>query len=273
MVIVADSGPGVPPEDAERIFEPFFTTKEPGQGTGLGFAIVARSVENAGGTIWVSRSREGGAAFRMLVPGGGRLRADARCGSKGPSWRAPACREDPRRRRRARAATHAHAHPRSRGPRDPIRERPAKARWRRWRRRTRTSILCDVRMPGMDGLTFLDKYKRSAGRALVIMMSAYGDDDAALDAIKRGAYDFIAKPFRADQVLAGRRQGDRARRAASAGRAVAARSWRRSARPRGSWENRRRWRRRSPSRARSRSIRARSSSRARAARARSSSRG
>jgi len=35
----------------------------------------------------------------------------------------------------------------------------------------------------------------------VIMMSAYGDDDAALEAIRRGAYDFIAKPFRADQVL------------------------------------------------------------------------
>jgi signal transduction histidine kinase len=68
MVIVADSGPGVPPEDADRIFEPFYTTKEPGQGTGLGLAIVARSVENAGGTIWVSKSREGGAAFRMLFP-------------------------------------------------------------------------------------------------------------------------------------------------------------------------------------------------------------
>jgi two-component system response regulator AtoC len=62
-------------------------------------------------------------------------------------------------------------------------------------------ILCDVRMPEVDGLEFLDRYRATSGRGLVIMMSAYGDDEAALDAIKRGAYDFLQKPFRADQVL------------------------------------------------------------------------
>jgi len=62
-------------------------------------------------------------------------------------------------------------------------------------------IICDVRMPGLDGLAFLDQYKEMGGAALVIMMSAYGDDEAALEAIRRGAYDFIPKPFRADQVL------------------------------------------------------------------------
>jgi signal transduction histidine kinase len=68
QVVVADSGTGVSPGDADRIFEPFFTTKEPGKGTGLGLAIVARTIDNLGGTIWVQRAREGGAAFVLLLP-------------------------------------------------------------------------------------------------------------------------------------------------------------------------------------------------------------
>jgi two-component system, NtrC family, response regulator AtoC len=62
-------------------------------------------------------------------------------------------------------------------------------------------ILCDVRMPGLDGPGFLERYRQRSGRGLVIMMSAYGDDDDALEAITRGAYDFIQKPFRPDQVI------------------------------------------------------------------------
>jgi two-component system response regulator AtoC len=62
-------------------------------------------------------------------------------------------------------------------------------------------VLCDVRMPEMDGLTFLERYQARGGRALVLMMSAYGDDEVVIDAMQRGAYDFVTKPFRADQVI------------------------------------------------------------------------
>ena len=63
------------------------------------------------------------------------------------------------------------------------------------------AILCDVKMPAMDGLEFLRRYRAAGGSALVVMMSAYGTEDAALEAMKQGAYDYVAKPFRADEIV------------------------------------------------------------------------
>jgi two-component system response regulator AtoC len=62
-------------------------------------------------------------------------------------------------------------------------------------------ILCDVRMVGMDGLVFLRRYRADGGTALVIMMSAYGTEESAIAAMKEGAYDYLPKPFRADEVV------------------------------------------------------------------------
>jgi two-component system response regulator AtoC len=62
-------------------------------------------------------------------------------------------------------------------------------------------ILCDVRMPALGGLDFLRAYRQRGGAALVIMMSAYGGEDAALAAMQEGAYDYIPKPFRPDEVI------------------------------------------------------------------------
>ncbi|MBW3553407.1 MAG: sigma-54 dependent transcriptional regulator [Gemmatimonadetes bacterium] len=62
-------------------------------------------------------------------------------------------------------------------------------------------VLTDVRMPGMPGLEFLERYRAEGGEALVIVMTAYGSADLAIEAMKKGAYDYIPKPFSADQVV------------------------------------------------------------------------
>jgi two-component system NtrC family sensor kinase len=67
-IVVADSGHGVERGHEERIFEPFVTTKAPEHGTGLGLSIVRGIVNTMGGIVWVQRSREGGAAFHIVLP-------------------------------------------------------------------------------------------------------------------------------------------------------------------------------------------------------------
>jgi two-component system response regulator AtoC len=62
-------------------------------------------------------------------------------------------------------------------------------------------ILCDVRMPKLGGIEFLEAYREAGGEALVLVMTAYGSLDLAMDAMRKGAYDYVAKPFGADDVL------------------------------------------------------------------------
>ena len=62
-------------------------------------------------------------------------------------------------------------------------------------------ILCDIRMPRMDGLVFLREIKKTGAETTVIMMSAYGTVDTAIEAMKLGAYDYISKPFKPDEII------------------------------------------------------------------------
>jgi two-component system, NtrC family, response regulator AtoC len=61
-------------------------------------------------------------------------------------------------------------------------------------------ILCDLKMPRMDGMGFLEAARDHLSETTVIMMSAYGSIDTAIEAMKRGAYDYISKPFKTDEV-------------------------------------------------------------------------
>ncbi len=62
-------------------------------------------------------------------------------------------------------------------------------------------VLCDLKMPGIDGLDLLPQLARRLPDATLILMSAHGGPDLAVEAIRRGAYDYLSKPFTPSEVL------------------------------------------------------------------------
>jgi two-component system response regulator AtoC len=69
-------------------------------------------------------------------------------------------------------------------------------------------ILTDVRMPRMGGLDLLATLKAKQHPATVIVMSAYGNVDLAIEAIKAGAYDYVSKPFKPDEIVLALRKAE-----------------------------------------------------------------
>jgi len=62
-------------------------------------------------------------------------------------------------------------------------------------------VLADIRMPGMNGMEFLGRVRQEFPGLTVVMMTAYGTIDLAVQSIKQGAYDFITKPFEHEKLV------------------------------------------------------------------------
>ncbi len=69
-------------------------------------------------------------------------------------------------------------------------------------------VLTDVRMPKMGGLDLLTTLRAKGNDATVIVMSAYGNMDLAIEAMKAGAYDYVQKPFKPDEVVLALRKAE-----------------------------------------------------------------
>ena len=62
-------------------------------------------------------------------------------------------------------------------------------------------VLCDIKMPKMDGMEFLDLALAGGFEMPIIMISGHGNIETAVDSIKKGAYDFIQKPIDLPRLL------------------------------------------------------------------------
>ncbi|MBI5125146.1 MAG: sigma-54-dependent Fis family transcriptional regulator, partial [Planctomycetes bacterium] len=62
-------------------------------------------------------------------------------------------------------------------------------------------LVTDVRMPGIGGISLLEKIKEFRPKIEVIVLTAYGSIESAIDAMKKGAYHYVTKPFNNDELL------------------------------------------------------------------------
>jgi len=63
------------------------------------------------------------------------------------------------------------------------------------------AIVCDIRMPGSDGLALLKQLKQQQTDTPVLIMTAFSDLDSTVSAIEGGAFEYISKPFDVDDVI------------------------------------------------------------------------
>ncbi|MEP7258939.1 MAG: sigma-54 dependent transcriptional regulator, partial [Flavitalea sp.] len=72
---------------------------------------------------------------------------------------------------------------------------------RKFKEKTFDVVLCDIKMPKLDGIEFLDKVREHNPDVPVIMISGHGTIETAVEAVKKGAYDYIAKPPDLNRLL------------------------------------------------------------------------
>ena len=62
-------------------------------------------------------------------------------------------------------------------------------------------VISDLKMPGMDGMELIEEITKMGKHIPVLIITAYGSIESAEEAVRKGAYDYITKPFRKEQIL------------------------------------------------------------------------
>jgi two-component system NtrC family sensor kinase len=197
---IADSGPGIPPEELDQIFNPFFTTKPVGEGTGLGLSISDAIVREHGGQIRVTSKVGEGATFTVELP-----IVHAPAPRTGETPVAPVRSTAPRTmlivddEPALRAALSLYLE-REGHTVDAVasgREALEHARSRRY-----DAILLDLRMPDMSGDLVFEELQASDPEhaARVVFATGDADNEAARSFLDQSGRPWIVKPFALEDV-------------------------------------------------------------------------
>ena len=184
VLSVLDRGKGIPPGRAEELFDPFVTDKI--GGSGIGLSISRRFVEAAGGSLRLLPREGGGAEARVTLPPAPR--------EGGPRMRVLVA--DDEKNIRDSVAAYISAE----GIEASTAADGAEAR-ALLENEAFDGLILDLRMPRLDGLGLLAWLQESGPRVPVIVISAYGEVQDAVQAMKLGARDYLVKPFDPEELL------------------------------------------------------------------------
>ncbi|HEV2393437.1 MAG TPA: PAS domain-containing protein [Verrucomicrobiae bacterium] len=201
MLLVSDTGTGIPSESLPKIFDAFFTTKAPGKGTGLGLSTIARIVRNHEGFISVKSEVGTGTTFEIYLPRAEPVAASREATLPESSTMKSGHGElivfidDDRSVREMVAPTLTEQGYRVLTAANGAEGLALLAR----REREVRLVLTDVAMPVMDGLELVEKLHSRLPDLPVVLMS--GTFDSSKDRLPAGAARFLTKPFRLEQLL------------------------------------------------------------------------
>ena len=202
LLSVWDTGTGIPAHLLNKIFEPFFTTKPVGKGTGLGLSIIYGLVKDFGGSISARNRDEGGALFEIRLPITRRGDLAPNAPADGTDFlkqgycmdtsvRVLLVDDEPGIRHVLGALIRDFGY-------DVHTAESAREALEAFTANPFPIVVTDIRMPGMDGLALLERVRNQNPDTQVVMITGHGDMDNAVECLRLGAADFIAKPVNDD---------------------------------------------------------------------------
>jgi two-component system NtrC family sensor kinase len=202
LIEVVDDGPGVPQELRSRIFDPFFTTKAVGKGTGLGLTVAYAIMQDHGGRIRVESNTGDGASFVVELPVSGVAAAVRKPRPIAPPMEAV---------RGASVLIVEDEEALASAVAEALTDAGLKTEWAgdgeealaRIRNTSYDAVICDLRMPRLDGVTFYRAIAAAAptlARRVIFVTGDVADTDAERFLEESGC-PWLAKPFRLAELL------------------------------------------------------------------------